>query len=456
MGVRCIIFVLYIQFFLAMSVMADSSLINKMTEFAAVPSKRDVWKDQLGGYDTGGSVYTMVPTVDLKLLTVNQPPLSVGCGGIDLFFGGFGYINSEKMDELIKHIGTSRSYASMLAIKSISPQVSDLLEDLEAKVRFVNGQNISSCQLGAGIASGTFMKNEQSQRLACQARKMGNNSAANYFAARYECTDTGKLDEVNSKLGKESLLPSEFNLVWFALQNTGLSREDKEFLMSLTGTLIVRRNQVTGTLSFTNQNSLLYGQELLEALVFGTDDTQERKIYVCDTEEQCLQPTLRMLNIGQKEAVLPRIMGNISLIEKRMLDDTGVDAKKPFSAEENAIIAGTSIPLLKLIMLNAELRGNGTQYAVGDYVESIAFDYTLGYVDSLLDLVYGALANLERSQVDGESINGFKDELRRLKIMIHQKRVQIIEKLNILLSVQQRMRQIEAMVMTSFVEYRNI
>ncbi len=436
-------------------VYAAPSLLSKLNIFSNA-SKPEVWNDQLGGFATGGSFYARTPTTNLQLLTIDPPSLDIGCGGINAFFGGFGYINSAKFEELIKNIGTSTtSYVTMLAFKTISPQVSNLLENLEATARFINSQNINSCQMGASIASGMFMKNEQSQRLACQARKMGGGGvgekAANYFTARYECGSEDNLRSTNQN-GQESLLPSEFNLVWFALQKdaSALSKEDKEFLMSLSGTLIAKTSGKS--IAFENKSSLVQNEKLLDAWIFGTK-SGEHKIYVCDTEDKCLNPRTRDHVVKKEDAILYKIQKNISSLEQKIVEENaGVSAL--LSAEEKDLVTKSSIPILKLISLNAALKGHGVRRTVDDYADAIAFDYVLGYADSLLDFVYSALSSVEHNQIEGESIRAFKEDLRHLKHRMYQDRINAFSRLNTLLSAKNSIHQIESMVLNSFAEYR--
>lgn len=226
-------------------------------------SRPEIWEDQLGGYMTGGSIHASVPVSSLELVTLDPPSFNAGCGGINAYFGGFGYINGRQLEELFKNIGSNAlSFGTMLTMKTLSPLISDLLENLEAMARFMNSQNINSCQMGASIASGLFPKNEHAQRLACQARKMGGGSsmgaaASNYFTARYDCSDGLQMSATNA--GKsDGMLPLEYNLVWLALSKEGinLSAGDKEFLMGLSGTVIARETS-GGSLKLEHKKSLM-------------------------------------------------------------------------------------------------------------------------------------------------------------------------------------------------------
>ena len=424
-------------------------------------NRPEIWEDQLGGFGTGGSIHVRTPSSNLQLMTIDPPSFSSGCGGINAYFGGFGYINGRQLQELMKNIGSSAaSYVTMLTIKSISPQISDLLENLEAMARSINSQNINSCQLGASIASGLFPKNEQSQRLACQARKMGNGGVgehvSNYFTARYECSDSEKMEATNNANSKDQpMLPQEYNLVWHALSKeaNGLSRQDKEFLLSLSGTIIAKSGK-NGGVSFTHKGSLAINEKVLDTIVFGGNGSDQLKLYRCDNPDLCLNPVVQSQGFRKEDTMLYKISEIIASLEQKILFENS-GSNTTLSDAEKDLITKSSIPILKLISLNAGLKGHGVKYTVEDYAEALAFDYVIGYLDSLIDFVYRALGNLEHAQVEGDTIKDFKQEIRTIKKMLFNERVKAFDRLNTLLSVKERTSQIEKMVMLSFAGYRD-
>jgi hypothetical protein len=66
------------------------------------------------------------------------------------------------------------------------------------------------------------------------------------------------------------------------------------------------------------------------------------------------------------------------------------------------MLSKTTLPIFKLVSLQVALKGHGASYAVEDYAETLAFDYTIGYLDGLIDFIYEAIANLEHAQMEGE------------------------------------------------------
>lgn len=451
------IFVLYLEVQASLG-KGKSTLLDKMGVYSNV-NRPKIWEDQLGGYATGGSIYARTPTSDLQLLSFDPPSFDAGCGGININFGGFGYIKGKQLEEMMKNIGSNAlSYGVMLTIKTISPQIGDLLESLEAMARFMNSQNINSCQMGASIAAGLFPRNEHTQRLACQARKMGSggigDKLSGYFTAREQCNDATEMVSTNSQDKEKTLLPTEYNLVWHAINKEGgnLSQGDKEFLMSLSGTIIglKGKDEVVG---MHHKASLVKGYGMLNALIFG-GEMQELKTYVCDEANNCLHPKIITKKWRKEDAILYKVSAVMGSLEDKVLkENAGMSVS--LDGKEKDLLSRSAVPILKLISLNAGLKGHGVKYTVEDYAEAVAFDYVIGYLDNLVDFIYRAVSNLEHAQIESEKIKLFKEEVRGIKQELFQERSKAMDRLSTLLSVKERTRQIEGQVFRMFADYRS-
>ncbi len=415
--------------------------------------------DQLGGYMTGGSLHTRNSISDENLVNIQLPSLNMGCGGIDLHTGGLGYINSSNLEKLMKNIGSSAaSYGAMLTVKTISPQVADVLSQLESMARFLNSQNINSCQMGALIASGAFPKTVASQELACNAKEMGNSRVGNYFTSRAACSSAdkamGNRDEYNGMLG------TEFNLVWHALRklNPDMSQERIEDLMSLSGTLISKPNEDGGGgVTLMHRNSLIKDSKLLEAKLYGIEKGNIR-LYECknNTDNKCINLEFKEdpESMTREKSYLVLIKTLITSIADKLMQETE-GALVTLTADEKDVVQTSSVPIISIISLETALKGNGIALATEEYAELVAFDYLISYLDNMLDEVYKALATLEYSQMDSEHIKNFKEEIRYIKSYLISERQGAFERMNTLLSVKQRFLQVQQMVKSTFAEYRS-
>jgi conjugative transfer pilus assembly protein TraH len=419
-------------------------------------NKPGIINDQLGGFMTGGSIHTRNPMSTVNPLTVQAPSLRMGCGGIDLFTGGFGYINSEQLQGLIKNIGSSAlTYGSMLAIKTISPQISDLLSELESMARFLNSQNINSCQMGASIAAGLWPKTAASQDLACQARSMGDSKAANFFTARYNCS---KGDSVESNKNEyKGLLGTEFNLVWHAMKkkNPNLDKASLERLMSISGTLLSRPGE-DKTVTFEHKPSLLREEKMLTQMIYGKGGSSINSYQCSDggVADKCMQMKLVSKQMKDKDSILSKVQDLITSIAGKFLMETN-GASTALTDDEKHLVESSSVPILKIISLETAMKGQNVSLSLDEYSELITIDFLIGFLDQVLDEVYQALATLEYNQIDGEPIRKFKEEIRYIKNYLASQRQGMFEHMNTVLSIKQRISSMEQMVRASFEAYRS-
>lgn len=414
-----------------------------------------VVNDQLGGFMSGGSIHTRNSVSDETLMNIQLPSLNMGCGGIDLHAGGLGYIDSKQLEKLMKNIGSAAiSYGAMLTIKTISPQVADVLSQLEAMARFLNSQNINSCQMGALIAAGAFPKTAASQELACSAKSMSTSEVGNYFASRAGCKEKDK--SVTNKDEYNGLLGTEFNLVWHALRklNPNMSQERIEDLMSLSGTLISKPNgDGKGGITLTHKNSLIKDSKLIESKLYGAE-ANKITLYKCPDNNKCIVLGNKTESMTKEQSYLVLIKKIILSISDKLMQETAGNSVG-LSDDEKHVVQTSSIPIISIISLETALKGNGIDLATEEYAELVAFDYLISYLDSMLDEVYKALATLEYSQIDSEHIKNFKEEIRYIKSYLVSERQGAFERMNTLLSVKQRFLQVQQMVKTTFAEFRS-
>ena len=69
---------------------------------------------------SGGSMFMRMPKRTYNISTFTPPSYSTGCGGIDLFAGGFSFINKEQFVAMLRNIGSNAlGYGFKLAIQNL-------------------------------------------------------------------------------------------------------------------------------------------------------------------------------------------------------------------------------------------------------------------------------------------------------------------------------------------------
>ena len=87
----------------------------------------------------------------------NLPGINAGCGGIDMFMGGFSHISKDALIAALRNIGTNAAgYAFKLWIKTIAPMIDGVMEDLSNLATKINQANINSCETASTLLSGLW------------------------------------------------------------------------------------------------------------------------------------------------------------------------------------------------------------------------------------------------------------------------------------------------------------
>jgi conjugative transfer pilus assembly protein TraH len=104
---------------------------------------------------SGGYVAVRFPTENFNIISFTPPNFSVGCGGIDAYFGAFSFINSTQLEALIKAIGQDAvPYLFKMALGSMCQQCLAALDDLAASLQKMSSMINNACTLDAGIFAG--------------------------------------------------------------------------------------------------------------------------------------------------------------------------------------------------------------------------------------------------------------------------------------------------------------
>ena len=132
-----------------------SELKNFFDDFgAATSSSGGAYKSQSRGYLVGGSASMRTPTKFMQPITIQFPNIKAGCGGIDLFFGGFSYINAEEFKRFLQATGTAAlGYGFQLALENTCPTCNSVLKSLKQLSQSVNQFGLDSCTAGQALAN---------------------------------------------------------------------------------------------------------------------------------------------------------------------------------------------------------------------------------------------------------------------------------------------------------------
>lgn len=346
------------------------------------------FQGQSAGYYSLGNIWTRFPQKTTNIANLQLPRARAGCGGIDIFAGSFSFINASEIVAMLKAVANNAvGFAFSLAIDTVCPECSKIMQEFSQKAQLMNNLNINSCEMAQGLVGGVWPKGDLADKAVCEAIGNAEGVFTDYAAAKHGCgtrgqrasttaQGAGKYDDVNPSVPR--------NYTWTILKMSAFfspggqfDEELAEYAMTLLGTVIYvppkddepgKFVPVAGEVSST----------LVTALLDGTTGTNVQ-IFDCDEPEQCLNPGTKSLSLAASKALRPRVSALISGMVQAIRDDT------PITATQKELLQVASVPLYKILTVQAAYgRGMPT-----DDRETLAEIASVDLLFALLDRITG-------------------------------------------------------------------
>lgn len=252
------------------------------------------YQGQTANMLTPGGITWRIPSRNYQLMSIQLPRLRMGCGGIDLFTGGFSFINSDQLVAMLRNIGSAAlSYGLMIAIKTISPESAQVIEKLQSWAQKANAMNINSCEAARNLIQGGF-KAVAGREWGCISAKLM--AGDDYQKAKEACGTAGEANTTEAPDEEKPNLPmTKGNIAWKAIMQRSPFAGDVDLAqaaMSISGTVIIGPKPAGSSEEFEIKpfpsiigNS--QGQRLIEAMLYGGTAT----VYGCNDgygADQCL------------------------------------------------------------------------------------------------------------------------------------------------------------------------
>ncbi|MCP5400409.1 MAG: conjugal transfer protein TraH [Sphingomonas sp.] len=314
------------------------------------------FEGQSAGYYSLGNVWTRFPQKTTNIANLQLPRARAGCGGIDIFAGSFSFINASEIVALLKAVANnSIGFAFSLAIDTVCPECSKIMQEFSQKAQLMNNLNINSCEMAQGLVGGVWPKGDLADKAICEAIGNSEGVFTDYAAAKHGCgtkgerasttaAGAGKYDDVNPGVPR--------NYTWTILKKSAFfnpggtfDRELAEYAMTLIGTVIYippTDDEPGKFVPFAGDAS----STLVTALLDGTAAGNVR-IFDCDEPDQCLNPSFKTLNLPASKALRPRVAALITGMVDAIRDDSAItDAQKE-------LLQVSSVPLYKILTVQA-------------------------------------------------------------------------------------------------------
>lgn len=339
------------------------------------------------GYFVGGGVSVRTPLQSITPVSFDRPSFAAGCGGIDMHLGSISFANLDAYKNFFQALPSAAiGYGLKVGLDAISPTLRKAFDSVEDIVNKINTYAMNSCQAAQAAFTGAVGLIEQTNLERCKQRKLSD-GAKDAVEAETQCKKSEGDVADGGSTGPEALKPVKGNVIWKALSKIdGLSRDDKEFVMSIFGTVIIETGKEPAAFAPTIPT--------FREFFLGKPDPSDPfgspiglQIYKCDTVSECLHPTKKFVLITTFPA---RVEERMKDIANRLL------TQQPQNAVNIGFINGTNVPVYRMLTL-ATATGDASMADnyIRQFKETIAIELAGAYIDKLIGQA-GAVMNVSQ------------------------------------------------------------
>lgn len=407
-----------------------------------------VYEGQSAGYFTGGGLYVRNPVREFDLVNIQMPRFRAGCGGIDMYLGGFSYIDSDMFTELLRSIGENATgLAFMLAMQVVSPQITESIAKLNSWAQEYLLNDINSCDAATKLLGGALEMAGATEQ-ACilnRTQNLGEDYATAKVACRNNPNDDGAAEDA------PRIIFTKGNLAWRSMMKIAFFQSDldlAEAVMNLTGTLIVESDTSSSDPApqFRRIPSVLVtsggsaeSSPLLQAMIEGGSADIYRCVDATSSENSCEQTsaTPESVTITPTQALQPKVESLLMSLVEKLRDDSGSPTD-----DEQGLIRSTSLPVYKYLTVSTAYFPTNAESEAKQYSFLIAKDLLYVYLTDLLRAVEAGAARMQDSA--GQStVTGFLADIREARRTISQAQGKVREEFQFALDMTSRTRNYE-------------
>lgn len=355
---------------------------------------------------SGGSLFMRTPKQTYQIVSMTPPSWGAGCGGIDLFSGGFSFIDKDQFVAMLRNIGSNAvGYGFKVAIQNLCPTCDNVMQALQATAQAMNRLNIDSCNAGKNLVN-MSMPDQWSTDLTNRANGQGNKSGyfKDFTDGWYEVMNSSAkaVDTLNKASDADPSLkdgmPVNVNVVWASLKKVnGIDDEYRMLLMSMIGTVIFKGD---------SEPDVIPGLPMdIKTLMSGTS----LEVYRCQGDmDKCLSIKLEPSKMKD---------GFQEMVEKKMYAISQSIAKREAHTDPDGVFAfvnATDIPVYKMLSVSSSLGNTSVADSmVGRYRDLIAAKYAEVYIrKAAVDLT--AALTIYKSKSVGVTARASDDLLAKL------------------------------------------
>ncbi|WP_342259867.1 conjugal transfer protein TraH [Candidatus Tisiphia endosymbiont of Metellina segmentata] len=368
-------------------------------------TKPDSYQDQAAGYYAAGGLSMRTSKTSFNPISMTPPSLTMSCNGIDAYLGSFSIISGDELVQLMKNIGTqAKAYAFSLGLKTFAPQIENALKDLRNLAMEMNQFAKGDCEMTKAIFASILPKDSAMRESVC--KDMQAQSGMDYFAAGKRCrNDLEQKQALQQAQNKDpELMLNNYNIFIKAAEKAGIPLDMRSSIMSMTGTIIIKDNNVYFFDSLAKDE---------KSWITHLKGGESASIYTCDNSS-CLNPTLqRNISILPEQSYQGKA--------KTKLDD--LKSKLASNSEFNNIdimflsSIGEAFPIYDYITLES-ISGITILDSSSELIASYSL---LQHLKEIISEVRKAVTLLQTKQVADQHLVEYLKSLDRVQIFAQEK-----------------------------------
>ena len=392
-----------------------------------------IYETQSARYATLGGISYRAPIFQpYRFATIQTPRFSAGCGGIDLYTGGFSVMNASQFVDALRAIGqNAASLAFMLAIQIVSPQLSGVMEDIQSWANEYLTMGLDSCEAATKLVGGALEYFGQKEG-NCTIKRM-QTTGEDYNTANHYCTTGGRIKATEASGGGEGdqVVFSKGNLTWFVLMQNPLFTTDTQFaelIMNMVGTLIYR-DEGSGDPDPTGLNRIPAAlnddgtlnpsfENMLTALLYGKDAAVPMSIYTCQSASPTPMGCQRLR--ADRQDIDPttwddgfhgKIQTLVHSIAAKIRTDTAL------TPTETGLIGASTLPIYRFLSAASaafpNVPGSGIDVTelTDEYTSLFARHLLLKQLGGVFDLVQHQALNLPNNLSEDDKVKEYIQDL---------------------------------------------
>jgi conjugative transfer pilus assembly protein TraH len=117
--------------------------------FRTTSTSAGAYEGQTRNFIVGGSISARANNKTAQLFQITPPNLKAGCAGIDLFFGGFSFINAAEFTAFLQAVGQNAiGYAFQAALEGVCPTCNSILKSMRSLATSLNNAaGLDACRV---------------------------------------------------------------------------------------------------------------------------------------------------------------------------------------------------------------------------------------------------------------------------------------------------------------------